>query len=269
MLTRGFMVDKKLSNTRKYDVFHPSAWGSCLRKIAFQYYNELEKFHEVAPHEIRLQTERVFDNGHKVHARWEDYLDGSGVLRGAWKCENPICGKVYGKEVHLGIFNPARVIKGWKCTCGCESTHYQEMTVFSDKIFNFYGHVDAIIDVRQTPFAKGDDLDVFVVDFKSMKEEYFEELVHAKPEHVVQVHIYMWLLNLTGAVLVYENKNNQALKEVFVPRNEEMILGIKDQALWMQEVVKARKLPPIPDGMTRSQFPCSFCEFQKLCWQPK
>lgn len=266
MLTRSFMVEKKLTNTRKFDIFHPSAWGSCLRKIAFQFYNEQKQFYQVQPHEVNLKMERIFDNGHKVHARWEDYLDKSGVLRGAWKCENPICGKVYGKDIHLGIFNPARVLKDWKCSCGCKSTHYQEMTVFSDKMFNFYGHVDAIVDVRHTAFAKGDELDIFVVDFKSMRSDFFEELTYAKPEHVVQVHIYMWLLNLQGAVLVYENKDNQLLKEMFVPRNEELITKIKSQAVWMLEVLKANKLPPVPDGFTRSQFPCMLCEFQKLCY---
>jgi CRISPR/Cas system-associated exonuclease Cas4 (RecB family) len=264
LLVKKHMIEKRLANDRHHDVFHPSAWGSCLRKVAYSYYNEKSKFLEILPEEVDTRMERIFDNGHGVHARWQAYGDNSRLMRGAWRCANPICGAVYGDKEKLGIFNPARE-QGWACSCGCRETDYQEVLV-EDKQFNFYGHVDAIFDVRGSPFEQKDDADVFVVDFKSMKDEYFGELTQPKPEHVIQVHIYMWLLGLSAAVVVYENKNSQELREFVVKRNEKVIERIKEESAWMQAILKENLLPPRVDGAVRSDMPCRLCEFQKLCW---
>ena len=50
--------------------------------------------------------ERIYDNGHGIHNRWQGYLEGAGVLRGCWRCCNPSCGKAYGLESKLGIYPP-------------------------------------------------------------------------------------------------------------------------------------------------------------------
>jgi hypothetical protein len=144
---------------------------------------------------------------------------------------------------------------------------YEELLIASDAQYNFEGHCDAVVDVRAHPSASGnDDLDIFVVDFKSMKKEYFDPLKEPKPEHVIQVHIYMWVLNLKAAVIVYENKNDQAVKEMFVPRSDELIEDIKQQAKWLIDVLRHRRLPNRPEGFTRSGFPCTFCEFKGICY---
>lgn len=265
LLTRDHMVEKKLGNTRRYDVFHPSAWGSCLKKVAYQWYNESEKFLNVSADDIDLRKERVFDNGHGVHHRWQKYLDKAGVLRGAWKCCNPSCGLIYGEHEVLGIFNPDRD-PNWRCACGAHENEYHELLVESEPWFNFHGHCDGVIDVRGTKYETRRPTDVYVVDFKTMNDDMFSDLIHPKTEHVIQTQIYMWILNLQAAVVVYECKNNQALKELFVPRDDKLIETIKRQAVWMREVLRRRLLPNRPDGFARSDFPCRECEFQRLCW---
>lgn len=267
-ITRPYMIDKAINNTRKYDVFHPSAWGSCLRKVAYQYYNEKEKFYTKEAIDIDIKQERVYDNGHGMHARWQKYLDCAGVLRGCWKCQNPTCGKVYGREELLGIFNPLRT-PGWACKCGnASSMVYEELLIKSDPTYNFEGHCDAVADLRGTQFATNSQYDLVVIDFKTMKNEYFFDLDQAKYEHVVQTHIYMWVLGLAGAVILYENKDNQNIKEMFVPRDEAIIEKVKEEAIWMKDVVlEKRKLPQRPDGFTASKIPCRFCEFAKLCYK--
>lgn len=266
-LVRPFMVKKAVENTRRYDIFHPSAWGSCLRKIAYQYYNEKEKFWKKNDHDVDLRLERVFDNGHGMHARWQDWLDKAGYLRGAWKCTNPLCGMIHGHGETHGILNPQRTQPGWRCECGNgKSLLYQELDVVSPLEYNFEGHCDALVDVRDTPAAKGSLLDLFIVDMKTMNSEMFSDLTEAKYEHVVQVHIYMWVLDVHAAVVLYENKDNQAIKEMFVPRDDSLIEKIKEQALWMVEVLKQRKLPKRPPEFSRSKFPCRMCEFSTRCY---
>lgn len=267
-LVRRYMVEKALKNERKFDIFHPSAWGYCLRKIVYEHYNEFEKFHKKGEQDVDCRMERIYDNGHGTHARWQRYLDGAGVLRGAWKCINPLCGKTYGAEERLGIFNPHRLNPGWTCECGnAKGLEYQEPLVKSHPMYNFEGHVDAIVDVRGTPFATGmEDMDIFVVDMKTMKGDMFQPLEEAKREHQVQVHIYMWLLGLKSSVVLYENKDNQTIKEMFVPRDEKLVEDIKKKSAWLVEVIQRRKLPPRFSGATPTRFPCKGCEYLRICF---
>ena len=263
-----YMVKKATCNPRRYDIFHPSAWGSCLRKIAYQYYNETEHFADKTAADIDPRMERIFDNGHSIHARWQNYLDCAGILRGNWKCTNPLCGAEFGHEEPWGIFNPQRTIPGWRCHCGNgEKLVYEEVLVKSEDCYNFEGHCDAVVDVRGTDLAKGNEMDVFVVDFKSIKDSMYSELTEPKHEHVIQTHIYMWVLNIHAAVVLYENKDNQAVRELFVPRDEQLIEKIKTQAIWLKGMLASRKLPTRPSGFSRSKFPCRYCEFVDICFQ--
>jgi len=271
IVTQPYLVKKAADDDREYDIFHPSAWGGCLRKVAYQYYNEQESFVIKRSSNLDLRFERIYDNGHSVHARWQKYLDCSNVLRGAWKCTNPKCGAIYGDTDRIGIFNPLRTVPDWACSnCGNnKELRYEEPRVKSDQIYNFDGHCDAIVDLSGTPFARHNNQDIIVVDFKSIKDEYFSEIAEskAKHEHVVQVNIYMWILELHAGVVLYENKNTQAVKEVFIPRDEQLIEKVKEQAIWMQNVLKKGKLPNRPDGTSPSRIPCRFCEFIQYCWR--
>lgn len=268
VMTRKFMIGKALNNSRRFDIFHPSAWGSCLRKIAYQYYNEASPFVEKTASDVDLRIERIFDLGHSTHARWQNYLDCAGLLRGYWKCPNPNCGMTYGHSEKLGIFNPMRANKDFKCQCGnSKKLEYEEILIKSEATYNFEGHCDAVVDLRHTEFAQNNDFDVYVVDFKTMKDEMYSELTEPKHEHVIQVQIYMWVLDLRAAVVCYENKDNQALKEMFVPRDDQLIEKIKQQAVWMKELLKSNKLPHRPSGFSRSKFPCRLCEFVDFCYR--
>ena len=260
------MKQKALAEPRKYDIFHPSDWGYCLRKVALLWYNEHEKFLKKGEQHIDLKGQRVYDNGHGMHARWRDYLDAANVLRGVWKC--PRCEVLCGDKEPLGILNPSNK-EGWSCE-KCKTTRkmqYEELLVRSDPRYNFEGHVDAVVDLRGTQFSTKPELDLMVVDFKSIKDDYFDDIIeHAKPEHVVQVTIYMWLLDLRSAMLIYENKNTQEVKEILVLRDEKKVDEIKKQAEWLVEVLRHRRLPSRPNGYSRSGFPCRFCDFVDSCY---
>jgi hypothetical protein len=267
-LIAPYLIKKAINSDRRHDHFHPSAWGSCLRKVALEYYNEKYKFHARSVTDINIRSEMIFDNGHGVHARWQKYLDNANVLRGAWKCPNPACGAIYGDTTPCGIFNPSRTGE-FKCRCGnMKELDYHEMVVISDKEYNFKGSVDAIVDIRG-PFGQDKPAtsnEIFVVDFKSCKSNIFEEIVHAKFEHVVQVHIYMWLLDLNMGVVLYECKDDQRVKEMPVPRDPSMIERIKKESKWLLSVLEANKMPPVPSGFTQSKIPCYFCEFANRCY---
>lgn len=266
-LVAPYLIKKAINSDRRHDHFHPSAWGACLRKVAFEYYNEKYKFHKRTLTDINIRTEMIFDNGHGVHARWQRYLDESNVLRGAWKCANPSCGKVFGLEKQLGIFNPTRD-DGFSCPCGNRKDFdYHEMVV-ANREYNFKGSVDAIVDIRGPGGQEkaAEQSEIFVVDFKSCKSSIFDEIIHAKWEHVVQIHIYMWLLGLRMGVVLYECKDDQRVKETPVPIDDKLIERIKKEAKWLLSVLEANKMPPIPPGYSQTKIPCYFCEFANRCF---
>lgn len=266
-LVAPYLIKKALDNDRSFDCFHPSAWGSCLRKIAYQYYNSKNKFLSRSTTDIDIRYERIFDNGHGMHHRWQNYLDNSMVLRGYWRCTNPICKKVYGTENKLGIFNPLKTDKSFICCCGNKETlQYEEIEVVSDKCYNFQGHVDAVIDTTNVNKKDDNSREIFVIDFKSIKSDYFFDLEQAKWEHIIQIHIYMWLLDLKFGIVLYENKDTQAIKEMVVPKNESIINEIKAESSWLLNVIKQYRLPEKPSGYTLSKSPCWFCEFSHFCY---
>jgi CRISPR/Cas system-associated exonuclease Cas4 (RecB family) len=163
--------------------------------------------------------------------------------------------------------NPVRK-PGFKCACGNDKEMlYEELLVKSGAEYNFEGHVDAVLDVRGTKMESGTPMDVFVVDLKTMKDDLFFDLQQAKWEHVVQVHVYMWLLGLSAAVVLYENKDRQSVKDMFVPRDEALVERIKSEAAWMVDVLRNGKLPPRPEGVSKSKPPCRFCEFASFCYR--
>lgn len=150
---------------RKYDFYHPSEWGKCLRTQQYRHYAYMGLI-EVKPAVIKSQMLRLFDKGHYMHERWSNYFDDIGdVLIGRWRCCNPLCfmfnndgkiknnlsgeeiGKIYeeGKVRILGRDETPGIFRPDKCQCGCPDFKYLECVV-EDKELNMRGHSDVVLD---------------------------------------------------------------------------------------------------------------------------
>lgn len=285
---------------RGHEIYHPSAFGNCLRKMQYQRYVE-RGYIQVAPEAHEAKTVRIFDTGHTMHARWAKYWEELGVLRGIWECNNPCCGlwdndgkfvgfpvvtlpgisenhlpkpRVYGRENKLGVFKPT------KCACGHAEFTYHELTV-EDKELNFRGHVDQILDFSNfeggSLFRKGKPVKVIfrdedlprkpiVNDMKSMNSFGFKNKLEdgAPFAYRVQVNIYIHLLDLEYGILYFENKDDSSTKPFLVPRDGAMWEKIREQASKMNEMVSERYLPP-PRPVGKDEFDCRYCEFQSIC----
>jgi hypothetical protein len=75
---------------RGYLKYHPSSFGSCLRKAQYQRYTDMGLIN-VQKEAVEPKSIRIFDTGHSMHARWAQYFEDIGVLRGVWECTNPDC----------------------------------------------------------------------------------------------------------------------------------------------------------------------------------
>lgn len=52
----------------------------------------------------------------------------------------------------------------------------------------------------------------YVIEMKSMSQWIFNKLTKPKPDHKLQLMVYMYYLNIYKGFLLYENKDNQTIK---------------------------------------------------------
>ena len=81
---------EKNGKQRKYDIYHPSAFGNCLRRMQYQRYAS-EGIIESKGEDFESRMLRLFEKGHNMQARWERYFTHMGILKGIWTCVNPRC----------------------------------------------------------------------------------------------------------------------------------------------------------------------------------
>ncbi len=258
LLKKGAESDK----SRGYSYFHPSAFGSCFRKMAFQHYG-IPKDHLTEP-----RSYRIFDAGHAHHYRMQSHFAQMGILRGYWKCR--ICNKLHGTDNKIGIFCPEDcdckktifkdIILEGKERKGLDLFEYEEIFL-EDKEHNFKGHCDGIIEL-----IKDNPKERYVIDFKTVKEQKFAYLKEPDQVYIVQINIYMWLSGVKKGIIFYEEKNTHELREFRVSYDESKIEDIKKNALKLKKVLDAKQLPSIPKTFAKSKKPCCYCEFREKCW---
>lgn len=123
-----------------------------------------------------------------------------------------------------------------------------------------FGFGDVILDWA------GEDL---LGEIKTMPSEGFEyRKASGKPKlgHLVQLLIYMKILNKTKAVLIYENKNNHDLLVIPVEINDYYIRWVNQTFDWMKAVRKSWEDKQLPEKNYRSNSKiCKTCPIQKTC----
>jgi CRISPR/Cas system-associated exonuclease Cas4 (RecB family) len=258
------------SEHRSYSVFHPSAFGKCLRKMQYQKYAE----EGIIPKPVVIPEPRmirIWDTGHSMHSRWAMYMEKLNILRGVWKCK--YCGDLLGNNEKLGIFKPEKCDK-----CSCSSWDYQEITV-EDKNLNMYGHCDQVLDfgVINNNFknsSQAEDVkDLFsllpskpiIVDMKTIGKNQWNKIDRqAHFYYIVQLTIYLHILDLDMGIIIYERKDDSEIKMFRVERNDDMWNIIQQQAKMMISMVSKKTLPP-PRPDSKSDFDCKYCEYSDIC----
>lgn len=106
-------------------------------------------------------------------------------------------------------------------------------------------------------------------EIKTMMHEGFEyRKINRKPKtgHLVQLLIYMKILQKRKAVLIYENKNNHELLVLPVEINDYYIKWVNQAFDWMRTVRKAWEDKTLPQKVYRSNSRiCKSCPLSKVC----
>ncbi len=191
--------------------FHPSKVtysGVCSR--AYNLFMQRDrlgfKFTMPSPHETSLL--RIFEHGHSIHSLYQDKILGpSGVLYGKWEKDG----------TQVKGFMPG---EDWK---------YVEPRIIW-KEFNMSGYCDGIVCTDGT-WA--------VVEIKSANSNSFKYMKATntpRASHVKQAQLYLFAPNdleleheLTGAVILYINKDTGEELEFFVKKDYSIIKPILDE----------------------------------------
>jgi CRISPR/Cas system-associated exonuclease Cas4 (RecB family) len=123
-----------------------------------------------------------------------------------------------------------------------------------------FGYGDVILD------WEGEEL---LGEIKTMMNEGFEYRKmnrRPKPGHLIQLLIYMKILQKRKAVLIYENKNNHELLVLPVEVNDYYIKWVNQAFDWMRTVRKTWEQKTLPEKVYRSNSKiCKSCPLSKVC----
>ena len=114
----------------------------------------------------------------------------------------------------------------------------------------------------------GEDI---VAEIKTMKSdifEYFKDSGKPKKGHLVQLLIYMKILNRSTGVMIYENKNNHELLVFPVTVNDVYRQWVDYAFGWMKEVRQAWVNKTLPKKNYRSNAKvCKTCPVKNTCME--
>lgn len=233
-VSKWLMIRELPPSTRSIVQLHPSevvADNWCPRYAQLVIEGDIEPAKKRPP----FQLETIFAEGHAIHAKWQQWLGDMGVLYGLWGC-------LACSELGWALGLPDDLC-GHPRACKI----YREVPLETEL---WQSHADGIVVLEEGDAPK-------MIEIKSigkgtirhatpsLLKEYpdltdaFKKIAQPFTAHTKQIQIYMYLANLLddqladspvphidSAVMIYENKADQAVKEFNVPFDPEQIADI-------------------------------------------
>ncbi len=117
------------------------------------------------------------------------------------------------------------------------------------------GRADAIL---------SDGKDLYVLDIKSMNSMVFKNLDQAKEENINQLQLYLHFFKIPKGILLYVNKDTQALKEFVINYNPSITKNLLEDLTDLKTKIDSNIIPPriptYPEG-----WQCTYCAFREIC----
>lgn len=225
----------------KDSFFRSSAFGvQCSREEVIAAIHEIERQELI---EAKSTINLALGTG--MHRALQDeILPKAKVIVGEWKCLG--CAKHFGgptdedrkNPMH---FNPEQMIA---CPSSCDECGEIEFAYveqyFKEEKYKVTGHPDGFLVV---PSMKG----LGILEAKSIGERGAKEIKDApKPEHYIQLHLYMWFTGLQWGNILYWDKGKfglDAFTEHIIERDESTIEAIKNELGALQRGLHFHILP--------------------------
>lgn len=126
-------------------------------------------------------------------------------------------------------------------------------------------------ELKLTGTADGVTTDKEFVEYKSIHANGFDSVstFGVREDHEYQVNSYLYLGDYESALVVYENKNTQRLKEYRVYRDEQKIRRIVEDLEVLNEYTNDRKLVPVKSACASRTGAYKTCPFAPLCLEAR
>ena len=237
---------------RRWDIIHPSELAHqktfCPRAV---YIRITEG--PVAPEKFDWGTQNIFDEGHTIHAKWQQRLRDATPLWGDWRCVQ--CG-----DMDTDSFDPEEV-ESHCYDCGGTKWEYVEVSLDAEAEWLMAGHADGgawttLAEIKSVGegTVRIEDPEMFRAADGDLKI-LWRDLTRPFKTHVNQVDVYLAICKLRGlpftsAEFIYECKWNQAIKQFTVEYSETRSSRLVDQAIEIKYAVDHRQEPAcrFPEG---------------------
>lgn len=129
-----------------------------------------------------------------------------------------------------------------------------------------HGRADAILSVKGRPI---------VLEIKSSSSNKFRKLSRPEEAHLKQLQVYLHFFHIPQGIILYENKDNQEIKEFRVEYNSNLAKQIIKRFEDLKGNIDNDILPDVPEEYLKKRskasrkallpFECRYCDFGETC----
>ena len=275
-LDRWLYEQANKPNDRAVNVNAPSQAGNCNRA---NYYMRMQVDNDGS---IDPRTQRIFDNGTHVHLRLQDYLISMGLLM---MDEVPVLNERYNIQGHTdGLLdlsgevavleiksindNQFQQLKGAKEAHKHQGLIYlfclEERRLWLHDHYKNEGEFNASYAERYAYFESR--YQHMKSGHKFSREEKIrnEVMLNMLADNI----LFYTSKPITKVIFLYEDKNNQELKEFCVERSmatEPILTETLHNYEVLNQCCATHTIPP-REGKSKSDSMCRWCDFKNECW---
>ena len=257
-------------DARRSDIMHPSDMSKsdwCPRADFYRILNG----HPSTAINPSFSMENVFDEGHRIHRKWQGWFWQMGILSGMFECKQ--CGYIWWDT------SPD------ECSaCPSKRLRYREVPL-ENKELMIAGHSDGMVE------DGGDWLELdepVLIEIKSLSlgtlrfeapmlyqryldglglDEVWREVKRPFASHIKQGTMYCFLAEVRKIVFIYECKWNQQAKEFVVVPNFDHIKESLASAKDVADALRHDMVPYRPHWAKSADGPvCASCPHRITCW---
>ena len=270
------LLGRPQNEGRDLAVLHASemCYKSFCERAAYYRLTGVEGQKEDAPY---FQIDVVWEEGHAIQRKWNDWINAMGVLRGTWRC------------VHCAHSWEATSPK--RCPeCGTPEPIYMEVILWSEK-YGLSGHADGDIDegTEDDPLLEVKSIGAGTLrkevphlltkysykveldngDTRSVidMDRLWRDIKRPFPSHLKQGMLYCFLAGRSTMIFIYEFKPTQAVKEFVIKFQPDLIKDILESALDIKYAVAKKRIPQRPSWADDATVDgCKTCAYRDRCW---
>ena len=264
------LADEMRNRNSRRDIehFHASEMAKanwCPRSTWYK----MKETPESDPDRLNLRRLNILTEGNNIHDKWQRWMWKAGCLYGEWGCGE--C------DYRFWATSPTECLN---CLGG--DLYYREVPLYNEE-YHMLGHADGIwedADGQALVEIKSVGLGTLRWDAPQLYQAYadgdldfdglWKQIKRPLASHIRQASLYMFALGLTEAVIIYEWKPDQDVKEFRIKLDMDRIQGILDKVKETIPLLDGDEPPSKPhNAFGKKSEVCRFCNYKSKCWNGK